>query len=58
MILQLQHVLPGIDKVLKKNKALQLKLSWALVLDPIGGGGLQKPYPLTLTLVQVTHQYS
>ena len=39
MILQLQHVLPGIDKVLKKNKALQLKLSWALVLDPIGGGG-------------------
>ena len=45
MILQLQYVLPGIDKVLKKNKASQLKLSWALVLDPIGGGGggLQKP---------------
>ena len=51
MILQLQHVLPGIDKVLKKNKALQLKLSWALVLDPIGGGGVCKNLIPSLSLL-------
>ena len=34
MILRLRYVFPKINYVLKKDKALQLKRPWALVLDP------------------------